>query len=309
MPEFSVVIPAYNARSTIRSAISSALAQSERDLEVVVVDDGSTDGTAGCVEAESDRRVSLIRQANRGLPAARNAGIAVARGRYITLLDSDDMLLPTYLERCGAALRENPGAAFAYTDAYVVDDRTGRVRQRTAMQRHAPAGPPPADRDGLLLALIEVNFVFVAVTLEAGAISDVGGFDESRRSAEDWDLWLRLLIAGYEGIWISPPQAVYRKHDSQMSRRMRTMNEAILSVYRDIPLEALPSAAHRQMVLRRQREYQWRIRALALADRLVPQRLIGALKRAGVSESWYDKPPPELASTLELMGSFAAADT
>src|SRR5450755_2097977 len=94
VPEFSVVVPADNAAGTISSAVRSVLAQTQPDLEVIVVDDGSTDATAEIVAGIEDSRVRVISQDNRGLPAARNAGVAAARGTYIALLDSDDLYLP-----------------------------------------------------------------------------------------------------------------------------------------------------------------------------------------------------------------------
>ena len=142
-PLFSVVIAAYNCESTVGAAVRSALQQTESSREVLVVDDGSTDGTAAAVEAIGDEGARLIRQPNRGAAGARNAGIAAATGRFVAFLDGDDLWLPTYLEAGRRALTAAPGADMAYTDAYAFDGATGRVRQQTAMHWRQPGVPPP----------------------------------------------------------------------------------------------------------------------------------------------------------------------
>jgi glycosyltransferase involved in cell wall biosynthesis len=297
-PVHSIIVPAFNAASTIASAVGSALAQTVTGLEVVVVDDGSTDSTADVVRGIADERVRLISQPNRGLPAARNAGIAVARGRYVSLLDSDDLLLPRYLELSHEALESSPGAGFAYTDAYVFDPVTGRVRQRTAMERANPPKPPPSDRDEFLLELLRRNFIYVAATISKDALDSVGGFDETRTSAEDYELWLRILIAGYRAAWTDSPQALYRKHAGQMSRKLVTMSRSLLDVYEAIRPEDLPSDAHRQLLAERRHRVARETRLLSVVAWAVPQGLVGVAKRAGVGEAWYDEPPAEVAAAF-----------
>jgi glycosyltransferase involved in cell wall biosynthesis len=123
---FSVVIAAFNASFTIASSIRSVIEQTEQCFELIVIDDGSTDSTAECARGfAADPRLRVIRQSNKGPAAARNAGLRCARGGYVSMLDADDLWLPEYLEVMGAALDGDPGAAFAYTDAWVLDDETG----------------------------------------------------------------------------------------------------------------------------------------------------------------------------------------
>src|SRR6201994_3251093 len=125
----SVVIPAFNAATTIRAAVRSTLSQTMPVLEVIVVDDGSTDATAEVVAAMEDPRVRLVSRANGGPSAARNAGIAAARGEWVAFLDSDDLWLPRYVETATAALSGAPNPGFAYTDAYVFHAGRGQVKQ------------------------------------------------------------------------------------------------------------------------------------------------------------------------------------
>jgi glycosyltransferase involved in cell wall biosynthesis len=142
-PTFSIVMPAYNTAQTIGAAIKSVLAQTRGDFELIVVNDGSTDGTAAQVEPYlSDGRVRLISQPNSGQARARNAAIEVARGTYVSLLDSDDLWLPRYLDVMAATLGADPAAAVAYTDAWVLDDELRRIARQTAMSSNQPTFRP-----------------------------------------------------------------------------------------------------------------------------------------------------------------------
>jgi glycosyltransferase involved in cell wall biosynthesis len=297
-PRFSVVMAAFNAAGTVRSAIGSVLAQTQPDLELIVVDDGSTDGTAEAVARVDDPRVRYTSQPNRGPAAARNTGIAQARGEYVAFLDSDDLFLPSYLERSEAALNATPGAGFAYGDAYVFDDLSGKVRRRSAMARNRPPEPPPIDRGAFLLELLQRNFIYVAVTVPRAVLDEVGGFDESLKGPEDYELWLRILLHGYGAAWIPGRPALYRKHGAQLSRNLATMTRNLLAVFDGISPEDLPSAAHRELLARRRRELRRQLRIVSRFGRLAPFGLLSSLKRAGVGEAWYDGPPAEIAAAF-----------
>lgn len=298
-PRFSVVVPAFNSARTIASAIFSALAQTQTDLEVIVVDDGSTDATREIVERITDPRVSLVSQPNSGPSAARNAGIALARGQFVSFLDSDDLWLPEYLELAAEALETTPDAGFVYTDAYAFDSTSGRVRRRTAMGRMHPPIPPPADRDAFLLELLKRNFVYNSTTIHRSVLETVGGFDESRTTAEDYELWLRIVMRGHCAAWIPGQHALYRLHSGQTMRGLTKMNEGILKVYQDLNMDEMPTSAHRELLARRRRETEQNMRLpLRLAAAIVPQRLIRTVKRAGIGESWYGLPPAAIATAF-----------
>jgi glycosyltransferase involved in cell wall biosynthesis len=211
---FNVVMAAYNASATVGAAIESVLGQSRGDFELVVVDDGSTDDTAPRVERYcSDPRVRLIRQRNLGPPAARNVAVGAGRGRYVTILDSDDLLMPTYLERIGQLLESNPQAGFAFADAWRLDDRSGRFWRRTVMKaRHAPH-PVPTNPAALLPALVRSNFVPIMFTVRRAALERVGAFRAKERNlAEDWELLLRLVGFGYAPVVVPEVLGVYRRN-------------------------------------------------------------------------------------------------
>src|SRR2546423_604804 len=151
---FTVVIPAFNAAGTIESAIRSVLAQTERAFELVVVDDGSTDETAERARFfASDPRVRVFTQRNRGPAAARNTGIAAGTAEYVSMLDADDLWLPEYLDVMGGALDRTPEAAFAYTDAWVVDDDAKKVKRKSAMSYQRPPKSVSDARTFFLLLL------------------------------------------------------------------------------------------------------------------------------------------------------------
>ena len=223
-PRFSIVVTAFNERDLIGAAIGSALAQSEADLELIVVDDGSTDGTAGVVsEFAGDPRLHLLRQENRGLSAARNAGIAQSRADLVSFLDSDDLLLPEYLERMAATLSTRPEAGFAYTDAWALDDASGRFGRAGAMSWNEPPADPPADPIAFMRLLMRSNFIFVSATVRREALEAVGGFDETLTACEDYDLWLRILAGGRGAARLAGRPAIKRERAGAMTTDHRNM--------------------------------------------------------------------------------------
>ncbi len=291
-PRFSVVIAAFNAAETVASAVGSVLAQTQPDLEVIVVDDGSSDRTSDVVARIDDPRVRSISQPNRGPAAARNAGIAIAMGTYVAFLDSDDLYLPRYLELSERALESAPAVGFAYTDAYVFDDVSGRVRRRSAMARNRPPVPAPTDRDQFLLALLERNFVFVAAAVPRDVLAAVGGFDESVHGTEDYDLWLRILLHGYRAAWVEGQHVLYRRHAGQATRNLARMADNLRAVYDHLPMDEMPTDAHRALLARRRADVRRDLKRLSRFGRLVPLGLVATLKRAGVGEAWYDAGAP-----------------
>ena len=220
MARVSVIVPAYNQGRYLGDAIRSALAQTYRDLEVLVVDDGSTDDTRAVTRSFADPRVRYIHQANRGLSAARNTGIREASGEFLTFLDSDDQFLPEKLDLLLAAFDRNPALGFAAGEAVLIDEHgelMGEVFDR----------PLPADPSELLLA----NPLHVGSVLLRRSWQDrVGPFDESLRSYEDWDMWLRLARAGCPMAWVARPVSRYRFHGAQMTRIGSQMTAATFAV-------------------------------------------------------------------------------
>ena len=189
-PAVSVVVAAYNAGRFLGGALDSVAAQTASGYEVVVVDDGSTDDTAE-VARRHPVGVRLVRQPNAGSAAARNRGVAEARGRAVAFLDADDRWLPHKLDRQLAAL-EATGARWSYTDAWFSDAETGRRIGRWSDTHPTPDGD-------VARALLAGNFVTVpTVLIDRAVLDEVGGFPETlpgRPSiSEDWALWLRVAL-------------------------------------------------------------------------------------------------------------------
>jgi Glycosyl transferase family 2 len=203
-PLVSVIVPAHNARLTIVEAVASALAQTYRPLEVVVVDDGSADNTAAVVREGFDGDVHVISAPHRGRGAARNTGLAAGRGTYVQFLDADDLLAPEKVEAQIAFLEANPqyGVAYGPVEYFAADDPSHRWRP---IRRDAyPSGDVLAHMvdDGLLLP--------ISAVVRASVVRAVGGFDESLQSNEDWDLWLRIAASGVQFAFFPPDRVVAR---------------------------------------------------------------------------------------------------
>jgi glycosyltransferase involved in cell wall biosynthesis len=182
----SVVMPTFNRRALIGEAIASALVQSYDQLELIVIDDGSADGTDALVGALDDPRIVYRYQENGGQSSARNAGLRLARGEFVAFLDSDTTWAPTMLERLVGALARRPEAELAFGFS---------VRPGTQQATSPQAPDLPSGR--LTRQLLQRNFVCSnSVLLRRRLLERTGLFDESLTSAEDYDLWLRASVAG-----------------------------------------------------------------------------------------------------------------
>jgi glycosyltransferase involved in cell wall biosynthesis len=202
-PLVSVVIPTYNCARYLGEAIESVLAQTHRPLEIVIVDDGSTDGTDRLVAAYGDR-LRYIRQANAGASAARNRGIREAGGGWIAFLDADDTWMDRKLERQLALAAAHPEAGLVFTDACWFDEHGVRVPSWTARRprfREGQALPPGGWYVGQPYeALLLQNFVTTSSALvRREALEGAGGFDPTFHISHDHDLWLRLVAGGPVG--------------------------------------------------------------------------------------------------------------
>lgn len=243
-PAFSVIVPAYNAARTVPDTLASIGAQTFVDHEVIVVDDGSTDDTGEIVERLlAPARGRVLHQANRGLPAARNAGIAAARGRWIALLDADDLWMPGYLARMRHLLEhggDDDELGLAYCDAWIYDDRRRRIARRSAFEWYRPA-VVPRDPRAFYLALLRENFIWVSACVPRTVFHAVGGFDERLRAAEDWNLWLRIMATGRRAMGTTELLGVYRHTAGQMHadphRMLTGQRDAMHSVVERAPLD------------------------------------------------------------------------
>ena len=213
MPRVTVVIPTYNRRDLVREAIASVTAQSYPDVEVIVVDDGSNDGTAEVVQQFAG--VQYVYQSNRGVSAARNGGVALARGELIAFLDSDDLWQPHKLTHQVALFDQHSDAEMCHTDEIWI--RNGmRVNPH---HKHRKAGGDIFARS-LELCLVSPS----SVMMRRALFERLGGFDETLPACEDYDLWLRIS-ARLPVHFIAMPLVVKRGgHADQLSRRFWGMD-------------------------------------------------------------------------------------
>ncbi|MBX6378897.1 MAG: glycosyltransferase, partial [Clostridia bacterium] len=205
------VIPVYNHEAFVAEAIESALHQTYRDLEVIVVDDGSTDGTPAKVAAFAGR-IRSFRKPNGGTASALNLGIREARGEFIAWLSSDDVFLPEKIAAQVALLDAHPEVGLCYTDFYVVD-ATGRI---TGEQKCASL----PSREAWTRALLQFGCLINGSTtlIRRSCFDAVGLFDEELLQSHDYDLWVRLSVHTLFG-HVPRPLVKYRVHGGNLSLR------------------------------------------------------------------------------------------
>ncbi|MDP9403703.1 MAG: glycosyltransferase [Actinomycetota bacterium] len=216
-PTVSVVIPTRNRRELLARTLGTVLDQRDVDLEVVIVDDGSTDRTAAYLEGLSDERVRVLRHAvSRGVCQSRNVGLAAARGAWVAFTDDDDLWGPTRLAELLAATQANPDAGWACSGVISVNQRLEPV-----LGSHPPI---PEDVVRRLLSFNCVPGGGSGVLARTDLVRLVGGFDVQLRNLADWDLWIRLALAA-PLVTVPDPLLAYVRHDGNMSTDLRGIDE------------------------------------------------------------------------------------
>ena len=207
-PLVSVIIPTYNRAAMVGKAIESVLTQDFTDFELIVVDDGSTDDTFRVLDQYGDR-MAVLRQSNKGVSAARNRGIASARGELIAFIDSDDLWLPAKLTRQVAFFEDHPDALINQTEEIWI--RNGR--RVNPKKRHRKLS------GDIFIPSLELCLVSPsAVMMRKSLLDEVGHFDEALPACEDYDLWLRISYR-YPVYLIDTPLIIKQGgHEDQLSR-------------------------------------------------------------------------------------------
>jgi len=242
----SLIIATFNHARFLDAAIDSALAQTLGAVDVIVVDDGSTDDTPA-VLARYAGRVRVLRQPNRGLAAARNAGLAAARGTYVAFLDADDVMASTKLAAQLAVLERSPTIGWTYCDVLIET-----VATRTTVTASERFGYGARALDGWLFPeLIHGNFIpAIAPMIRRTALDAAGGFDERLTALEDWDMWLRLSLIA-EARYTPAVLVTYRIRPGGMSEDRARMDRNRFCVLdkinrtRPVALESLGSVGRR----------------------------------------------------------------
>lgn len=210
----SIIVPCYNQARFVKQAVASCLAQEYSAVQVIVIDDGSTDDPRTALgELIEHPQLVFLRQENRGVANARNAGIAAAAGTYLKFLDADDWLAPTLLRKQVEMLCANPEIGFTFCDRIRVNERGETLDAGTAAQRSASL-----NGDLFPLLLLGGFFPPLTVMTPRRVLDKVGMFDQRCAPCEDYDLWLRITGHGYPALFLNEALAYYRQHDGNASR-------------------------------------------------------------------------------------------
>ena len=340
----SVVIPAYNGEAFLGRAIESVQAQRFAEWMLIVVDDGSADGTVGVAHeyAAGDRQVRVVEQANAGVGAARNRGLAEAEAgaEFVIFLDQDDVWEPDALAVLVEALERQPEAVAASGLARIID-REGRAvypgeleargrHRRGVVGRHLVMWPREQPTTLAVLAFENCIYSPGQALIRRSALEAVGPFDAALAPADDWDMWLRLALAGCPMQSVRRPVSLYRFHRMQMTRIGRQMTTATFAVLeKTFAIPDLPEAwrarrdeAYSRAYLRAAaqaytaQEYPFAMECMSEAVRLDPRLCSdGGTPVARIAAVWanhvktrepmgflrsvYDHLPPELAALRE----------
>lgn len=229
-PVVSVIIPTYNRWPMVRQAIESVLGQTYRAWELIVVDDGSNDGTSEYL-AQYGARLRRASVSRRGVAAARNYGVGIAKGHYLAFLDSDDLWMAKKLAIQVAFMEQHPDVQICQTEEIW-------MRQGVRVNPRAKHAKPSGDifRRSLDLCLVSPSAVMITKIL----FNQVGGFDENFLVCEDYDLWLRIGV-DHPVPLISKPLVVKRGgHDDQLSRSVWGLDRYRVQALRKLLIQGLP---------------------------------------------------------------------
>lgn len=285
-PSFAVVIPAYEAAATIGEAIGSLRAQTVPPAEIIVCDDGSNDDLERALTPFRDQ-IRLIEGEHRGVASARNALLREATADFVVPLDADDVYAPTRLQRLGELAVRRPELDILATDAVLVSGGrpAGRFSEKT-----------PFAAEGQAEAILDRCFV-ICPAMRRERLLEIGGYDERLRTAEDWDVYLRLILGGSIAGLVHEPLLEYRLgSESLTSGRVETLRERayMLEKAAALPGLALPlrelaadkaslqrgralEEAAREAVAARAPDARRRLLAVASSSAVAPRARLGAL--------------------------------
>lgn len=261
----SVIIPLYNAESTIQQTVESVLQQTWTDFELIIVDDGSTDASLERLQSIKDERIRVLSYPNAGAAIARNRGLQASTGDCVAFLDADDLWSPDKLEAQFNALNDHPEAAVAHSWTQFIDE-SGTVL--------SAGGRPRVKHNDAYRRLLIHNFLDSGSNplIRRHALIDIGGFDESLSSSQDWDLYLRLA-ARYPFVTVPHYQIFYRMCSGSISSNIQRQERDALAFIERSYASAPDSLQH--------------LRQATLAHLYRYLTLRGLEGRPSRSESWF----------------------
>jgi glycosyltransferase involved in cell wall biosynthesis len=248
---FTVIVPCYESAHLVGDALASIASQSRRADEVIVVDDGSSDDVASAVRRTS-YEARVLRVEHGGLSAARNAGVAAAASTWVTFLDADDRYEPRFLEAIALRAAREPDLTAITTDV-LFDTPEGVDGTFYGTNDFASRDQRSAILRGCFLTMLSA--------IRRDALLNVGGFDTSTEPSEDWDMWIRLVLAGGRLGFVDEPLARYRMHDEQITaRRGRAFFGRVRVIEKTLADDRLTEEERARL-----REHRRHVRARALA--------------------------------------------
>ncbi|MCW6037046.1 glycosyltransferase [Spirulina subsalsa FACHB-351] len=232
MAIISVIIPAYNAETTIQATAESVLNQSFKDLELIIINDGSTDKTVEVVSSLLDERIHLLSYPNSGPQKSRNRGVEVATGDYLAFLDADDLWTTDKLESQLTALQKNPDCAVAYSWTDFIDEFGNKL----------PGGQHFRFKDNVYEQLLLGDFIGSGSNplIRKDALLAVGPFDESLLGGQDWEMWIRLA-SKYPFALVPKTQVFYRQSIGSWSANLERQERG----YKQVIEKCLATAPER----------------------------------------------------------------
>jgi len=277
----SVIIPAYNAEKFIEEAIKSAQNQTYKNIEIIVVDDGSTDGTAEIVKklAKKDKRIRYHHQKNKGVSIARNTAINYSKGQFIALLDQDDIWLPEKIKEQMILFDKNKRLVLVFSNAIFFEEGKGGLYLVLRKQR---------PRGRIFRDLLKHNFIpCPTAVIKKSVLSQLGeGFDEELRMVEDYDLFLRVAYVGRVD-YIDKPLAKWRRHKGNFTYNHRELlfleREHILKKFKDTYPDFEDDYADEIKHFKRRTDYEkavyaWQNKNFKSARKYIKQYIFGDLK-------------------------------
>ncbi|MFZ4289266.1 glycosyltransferase family 2 protein [Variovorax sp. HJSM1_2] len=231
-PKVTVLIPVYNAERYLLETLQSVSAQTFQDIEILVIDDGSKDNSPQMLAdyALTDPRLRVVRQANAGISAALNAGIAAARGEYIVRMDADDIMLPERIAAQVSFLQVRTELGFCACGMEMID-KNGRV-----FAQYTGRPGTVSELEAMMADQLPIVFTHPTVTYRASAVKAVGGYNKLYEPCEDMELFGRLIAAGFPGIVLPAVLMRYRVHGasisgSKVAHQVRTQDFVRASFY------------------------------------------------------------------------------
>ena len=227
----SVIIPAYNVEKYIQDAIKSVISQTYSNIEIIVVDDGSTDGTKNVIDPFlKNNQIVYLYQNNKGLSGARNSGIKIAKGEYIALLDADDLYLPSKIEKQVLFAEHNPDYDFFYCDVdFFIDGKPDKILKSHYI--HCT--------EDIFKHLLRANFINPSTLFfKKQTFDKFGVFDESFERAEDLEYYLRVLLNGARFCFINETLFISRiRQSGNFQSNQVLMQSSILKIFETVKLK------------------------------------------------------------------------